>query len=319
MTNVPVETGNDGSKNHPKKSRTAKFQFWEKRGSTVADVSITILTALKETAELSGVAPYVGTLSTLAIGIVNAAQGASDNRNSFNQLVCDTCSLVYNIGAVCKEFEPGKLSPTLISHLKTLTSTLEEIRDFAQRRADKAFWKLYLSAKSDLDRIQGFRGRLRQALDLFEVQSHIAVRGMVEQMDTRQKTIQEELRARRSDSDTALLCQGPNHRLLPSSLMINPSILNSDQNPTLVTSPISSPSATSSPFFGLASTGTFTGNVTVNNVSGNSHVVTNNNNRSTTNSRNVYNYTTANSSNRVRGWGTRPPQANEAHRLIGDY
>ncbi|KAL0069474.1 hypothetical protein AAF712_003509, partial [Marasmius tenuissimus] len=171
--------------------------------------------------------------------------------------------------------------------------TLEEISDFAQRRADKAFWKLYLSAKSDLDRIQGFRGRLRQALDLFEVQSHIAVRGMVEQMDTRQKAIQEELRARRSDSDTALLCQSPNQRLPPSPLTISPSIMNSDQDPTLTSSPISSPNPTSGSFFGLASTGTFTGNVTINNVSGNSHVVTNNNNRSTTNSRNTYHYTTA--------------------------
>ncbi|KAK1234714.1 hypothetical protein PQX77_002077 [Marasmius sp. AFHP31] len=301
---TPVGIDKSAPQKTPSRSRTATIL--RKRGSTAADVSITILTALREAADMSGMAPHVGTLCGLALGIVNAAQGASDNRNAFNQLVHDTCSLVYHIRTVCSELNPEneheELSPMLKSHLQTLTSTLEEIQDFAQRRAGKAFWKLYLSAKSDLDRIKGFRERLRQALDIFGVQSHISVREMVERMDARQKMIQQELETRRSDSDTSVLCQDSERTPRgPSPLVVVPLSSTSIQDPVFTSSPTSltSPHVNSNPFLGLLSSGNIAGNITFNNVSGNNHVVTNNNSRSITNSRNVYHRTTMRSNNRV--------------------
>ncbi|KAK1228602.1 hypothetical protein PQX77_008352 [Marasmius sp. AFHP31] len=301
---VPVKIDKSAPQKTPGRSRTATIL--RKRGSTAADVSVTVLTALREAAEMSGMAPYVGTLCSLALGIVNTAQGASDNRNSFSQLVHDTCSLVNNIRIVCSELNPenesGKLSPMLESHLKTLTSTLEDIQDFAQKRAGKAFWKLYLSAKSDLDRIKGFRERLRQALDIFGVQSHISVREMVERMDTRQKMLQQELQTLRSDSDTSVLCQNSERAPRgPSRLAVDPPSSTSIQDPVFTSSPTSltGPHVNHNPFLGLLSSGNIAGNITFNNVSGNNHVVTNNNSRSITNSRNVYHRTTMQSNNRV--------------------
>ncbi|KAJ8085076.1 serine/threonine protein kinase, AGC [Marasmius tenuissimus] len=101
------------------------------------------------------------------------------NEEAFRKLIHETCLLASSLSTRCKALktknDPAKLSPTLTAHLKALQITFQEIKVFAQRRADRAIWKLYLSAQSDLDSIQGFRGRLREALDvLARTQSSIA-------------------------------------------------------------------------------------------------------------------------------------------------
>ncbi|KAL0069385.1 hypothetical protein AAF712_003408 [Marasmius tenuissimus] len=91
--------------------------------------------------------------------------------------------------------------------------TLQDIKDFAQRRADRAIWKLYLSARSDFDRIQGLRERIREALDVLTgAQSNIATLEAIEQKDP-QTEIQDRLGAR---SD-ALSCQSMDRMPHPAS------------------------------------------------------------------------------------------------------
>ncbi|KAL0069402.1 hypothetical protein AAF712_003427 [Marasmius tenuissimus] len=112
------------------------------------------------------------------------------NNRAFNELVYDVCLLVSSLAdptrSTCKDSDPkpengaAKLSPT--SHLNALQTTLQAIRVFAQRRADEAIWKLYLSAKPDLGRIKGFR----EELDVYKrAQSNIAALETFEWKDPR--------------------------------------------------------------------------------------------------------------------------------------
>ncbi|KAK1218746.1 MAP kinase kinase kinase activity protein [Marasmius sp. AFHP31] len=118
-------------------------------------------------------------LFTHVIGFRTLLQALEPNGEPFRKLVYETCMLASSLSTRCKALRtknnPAKLSTTLTAHLEALQTTLQEIKVFTQRRADQAIWKLYLSAESDLDSIQGFRRRLRGALDvLARTQSSIA-------------------------------------------------------------------------------------------------------------------------------------------------
>ncbi|KAL0567820.1 hypothetical protein V5O48_014180 [Marasmius crinis-equi] len=183
-----------------------KENAWGRRESAAADVSIAVLTTLKEVSQAAGGVPHVGIAAAIALQIVTIAQRAKDNRDSFIRLASDACSLVVNIAAVCDELARGsesdkekEISPSLNLHLETLTETLTQIKAFAQERADKSYWKRLVSSRSDLDRIKEFRERLTQAVDLFgshaqQIQSHITVRESIARMATRQQSFHEEFK-----------------------------------------------------------------------------------------------------------------------------
>ncbi|KAG7090032.1 hypothetical protein E1B28_011652 [Marasmius oreades] len=293
-------TSYDGRPKVEKKSLLSK-----NRASTATDVSVTVLKSLREIAQASGMIPYVGLAAALALEIVTAAQAAKDNKDSFKQLVYDTCSLVANISAVCKQLmqsEGQKLSPMLNEHLKMLKDTLAEIKVFAEKRAEKMYWRRFLSARSDTDRIREFRERLRQALDVFGVQSHITVRESVVRMASRQQTFHDDLKEHfipRQESPEPYSSETPKSR--------NPftSVAPSTNNHT----------ASSAPSFDdafkdmdMLSFATIRGSVTVNNISGNSHITVNSQPKfRSKNVGNVFHTTTVNSNNTflVNGGGRR--------------
>ncbi|KAJ8085103.1 hypothetical protein PM082_003887 [Marasmius tenuissimus] len=137
------------------------------------------------------------------------------NNRAFNELVYDTCLLVSSLANLTRykdseldpkdePDDPAKLSPTLTAHLQALQMTLQEIKVFAQRRADEAVWKLYLSAKSDSGRIEGFRKGLRQ------VQLNIGILKAIGQKNSRTE-IQDGLRT----NFVAVPRQNPGGVLLP--------------------------------------------------------------------------------------------------------
>ncbi|KAK1236021.1 hypothetical protein PQX77_000735 [Marasmius sp. AFHP31] len=273
-----------------------------KRGSTAADITVSILSALREVSQAAGGIGYAGMAAAIALEIVNAAQGAKDNKVSFKTLALDAGTLVLNIAEVCKEFEAEKeISPLLRRHLDTLEETLKQIRDYAKKRGDKAYWKRYISSRSDLDRIKEFRERLNQAVDLFGVQSHITVRESIARMATRQETIHEELKRKESD-----IPQRTSPETVPIETTASPTSVKSN-NPFLSGStpsaaPTPSPQFSFNDAFGdLLTSSVVTGSITVNNISGNSQVVTNNNSKVRKNIGNVYNTTTVNSNNTFVG------------------
>ncbi|KAK7051477.1 hypothetical protein VNI00_004451 [Paramarasmius palmivorus] len=282
-----------------------------KRLSVASDISMTVLTALKE-ASLSAPIPYVGIACALALEIATAAQGAKDNKDAFKRLAKDTCSLVLQINAVCSELAPaynekerqescgsekkdekflenegdayGMLSPMLHKHLDGLKETLIEIREFVQHRISRTYWRRYVASKSDLGKIQEFRDRIRQALDVFGIQSHITVRENLDRIAHRQESMHDELKTH----------WGGVRRDSPEPMS---PIDNKNKNPFATDTSPSSPDTASSVSFddafkGLLSSSTISGTITFNNIKGDSHVTTNNVNNSSSNCGNTYHYST---------------------------
>ncbi|EEB93121.1 hypothetical protein MPER_08269 [Moniliophthora perniciosa FA553] len=270
-----------------------------KRLSMAVDISMTVLATLKE-ASLSAPVPYVGIACALALEIAVAAQGAKDNKDAFQRLASDTCSLVVQIKAVCDDLSPAKekwkqekggmdgmdqkgshdqchampmLAPNAAKHLKTLT----EIRDFAKHRSTRGYWKRFFAGKSDLGKIQEFRERVWQALDVFGIQSHITVRETMDRIAHRQETIHDELKSWgsvRRDSPEPISPVDDKAKNNPFAAPTQP--LPPSPNPS---SPVSFEDA----FKGLLASGTIHGTVTFNNIQGDSNVTTNNVNNSSTN------------------------------------
>ncbi|ESK93265.1 hypothetical protein Moror_14569 [Moniliophthora roreri MCA 2997] len=190
----------------PKRRRNLFKLGFGRHSSAASDVSITVLSTLKD-ASMSGPIPSIGIACALALEILKAAQAAKDNKDAFKRLAKDSCSMVLQIKMVCEDLSAAddmgdsiierreRLSLMLLKHLEGLEETLTEIRDFAKRRASRGFWKRYCSNKSDLGRIQEYRERVRQALDVFGIQSHIIVRETMVRMASQQQSLQEELRS----------------------------------------------------------------------------------------------------------------------------
>ncbi|ESK92423.1 hypothetical protein Moror_4554 [Moniliophthora roreri MCA 2997] len=279
-----------------------------KRLAMAADISMTVLTSLKE-ASLSAPIPYVGIACALALEIATAAQGANDNKDAFKRLAYDSCSLVMQIKTVCEDLSTAKekwipekggvdekgaqdqcdamLSPMLHKHLEVLKETLTEIRDFAKHRANRGYWKRYFASKSDLGKIQEFRERVRQALDVFGIQSHITVRETMDRIAHRQESIHDELKnwgSVRRDSPEPI---SP----VDDEKAKNPFARASSTEPSPPSPDSTSPVSFEDAFKGLLASGTIHGTVTFNNIKGDSNVTTNNVNNSSTNCGNVYYHT----------------------------
>ncbi|KAL0567818.1 hypothetical protein V5O48_014178 [Marasmius crinis-equi] len=266
---------NSSSTSLDEKKREDPWRF-RKRKSTATDVSISVLTTLKEVSQAAGGISYLGIAAAIALEIVNAAQGAKDNRDSFKRLACDACSLVVNIAAVCDELvqdEEKEISPSLKRHLETLTETLNQIKTFAQKRAEKAYWKRFISSQSDLDRIKEFRERLAQAVDLFGVQSHITVRESIARLATRQQSFHDEFKnypgpRQASPEPLSPLTESPTETEYGSN--------NPFRSPTPPT-PTPKPNSTfDDAFKDFLSSSTVTGTIVVNNIAGNNHTTTTN-------------------------------------------
>ncbi|KAJ8075120.1 hypothetical protein PM082_019447 [Marasmius tenuissimus] len=269
-----------------------------KRKTTASDISVTVLSTLKEVSQAAGGIEYVGIAAAIALEIVNAAQGAKDNKDSFNRLASDACTLAMNIIAVCEDLSPGEegICPSLKRHLETFKETLEQIRDYAKKRANKVYWKRFISSRSDLDRIKEFRERLTQAVGLFGVQSHITVRESIARMATRQESFHDELKEMipRQDSPEPVSPTETVVEEVPfptSAKCTNPFRSGSTSAPSPAQSDFDNA------FKDFLASSNITGSITINNVSGNSHIVTNNNSCVRENVRNVYNTTTVNSGN----------------------
>lgn len=252
--------------------------------------------------------PYLGLAAALALEIVTAAQATKDNKADFRRLTCDVCSLVTSISAVCIQMqaEGQELSPMLNEHLEMLLDTLTQIKQFAEKRAGKAYWKRYLSARSDTGTIQEFRERLRQALDVFGVQSHITVRESVVRMANRQESFHEDLKE--------TLFVPPPRRQSPEPQTPEPEPETPKSRNPFAESVDSrntnhrTPSPTSSfddAFKDILASATITGNVTVNNIVGDSHVSGNMSRRSYKNVGNVVRTTSVNSNNNACWRGQR--------------
>ncbi|KAF4562667.1 hypothetical protein EYR36_004061 [Pleurotus pulmonarius] len=241
---------------------------------TVAqDIAGIVLSTLEQAARFAPV-PYLQEAAGLAVALFEMVQTTTDNKSSFKALANDACGLVYTATNVWKDREAdndGKAIPQdLMDHLKELLDTMNDVMAFAKSRASRGIFARFVSHKADVGQIQGFRARLKDALDRFGMQSHITVRDAV---------------ARIQDQQTAILAALQAHAP-GESLQIAPS---ENTPPTL---PHPSHSFTS--FGNIVNNG----EGTFNSINGNYVVNNSSTNTSSTNSRNITNISTTNSNNR---------------------
>ncbi|KAG7089540.1 hypothetical protein E1B28_011213 [Marasmius oreades] len=222
--------------------------------AAVSGVSVIVLQTLQSAARFAPV-PYLSDISAAALGIVNAAQTFESNKEGFRRLAADSCELVYAVTSTCDGFtKDGKSLPAdLEEHLKQLLESLKKIQAFIAKQSRRNRFSRFLTYKTDTGTIQEYREALRHSLDLFGLQSDITIRETVQRIAERQ----EELRASNS-SQQEVFQSGSEPVQRPRVLAYN------------------------SIFSGVNS-GTFSGNIRVNNVVGDQ-------NNSSSNKQSVVNY-----------------------------
>ncbi|KAJ3824018.1 hypothetical protein F5880DRAFT_441369 [Lentinula raphanica] len=163
--------------------------------STCWDLSDQVLSALNLAAQSAPV-PYLATLSTVALSILKAAQGAKENREALGELSKTACDFASSVLDTYRELHPSNSGfdtsqdqfsfssdHVLNNHVEQLLKTLNNINDWITGvKSRKLFFRL-ISYKSDLREIQKFRGQLRDAMDKFQLQSSIALRTYASQTE----------------------------------------------------------------------------------------------------------------------------------------
>jgi len=156
------------------------------KSETAMDTATTVLTILNNAALYSPV-PYLREASVLALGILNIAQSAKDNKTAFRRLANHACQLVCTALYMCEEAELN--GTTLCENLKDLIETLRCVEVFARKKVERTMLVRMISFQSDSGKIQEYRDMLRQALDVFVLQSNISLRNTLSHIFERQKEL----------------------------------------------------------------------------------------------------------------------------------
>ncbi|KAJ7188760.1 hypothetical protein C8R46DRAFT_1055701 [Mycena filopes] len=198
------------------------------------DISTTVLATLTTAASFAPL-PFLQEASILALAILSTVRGAKDNKESFKALANDACELVSAIICVYNDMEKDGLKPSenLKQRVDDLVNLLQSINLWSQRHVAKSMVSRIIGLTTENNKIQQYRARLRQALDVFGLQSSITIHETVVQILT-------ELRERDDTKGSQ-----------PSS-------------PSSASPPPSSPHP-----FGNLLQGNISGNVKINHISGN--------------------------------------------------
>ncbi|KAJ7496854.1 hypothetical protein FB451DRAFT_1209003 [Mycena latifolia] len=223
------------------------------------DISSTVLATLTTAAQFAPL-PFLQEASFLALAILTTVRGAKDNKEAFKSLANDACELVSAIICVYNDMEKDGQKPSLglKKHVEDLISLLKGINHFAQKHASKGTVYRMVRLTSETAKIQQYRGRLRQALDVFGLQSSISIHETVVQ-------ILKELREREpKNGDSA----------------------------SASSSPPSSPPPPGHPFGNLLQ-GNITGDIKINHIAGNQEFHSTNHYTTVVDSYNHRNYTSS--------------------------
>ncbi|KAJ6593414.1 hypothetical protein B0H19DRAFT_19912 [Mycena capillaripes] len=148
------------------------------------DISSTVFATLSTASEFAPL-PFLQQASFLALAILNTVRGAKDNKESFKALANDACELVSAIICVYKDMEMDGLTPSslgLKKHVDDLISLLQAINQFAQKHVAKSALHRMIRLQTEMGKIQMYRVRLKQALDVFGLQSSISIHETVVQI-----------------------------------------------------------------------------------------------------------------------------------------
>ncbi|KAJ7209789.1 hypothetical protein GGX14DRAFT_453121 [Mycena pura] len=159
------------------------------------DISETVLTTLTAASQFAPL-PFLQEASLAALAILRTIRGAKDNKESFKCLANDACELVSAIICVYNDMEKDGLQPSanLKSRVEDLISLLKSINHFAEKHVSKGTMYRLVRLSTETSKIQQYRARLRQALDIFGLQSSISIHENVVQIlkELREQELQEE-------------------------------------------------------------------------------------------------------------------------------
>jgi len=149
------------------------------------DISTTVLATLTTAAQFAPL-PFLQQASILALAILTTVRGAKDNKESFKALANDACELVSAIICVYNDMEKDGLKPSLNlkQRVDELVSLLQHINQWSQKHVAKSMVARIVALTSDHNKIQQYRSKLRQALDVFGLQSSITIHETVVQILT---------------------------------------------------------------------------------------------------------------------------------------
>ncbi|KAF9267799.1 hypothetical protein L218DRAFT_1073884 [Marasmius fiardii PR-910] len=158
--------------------------------SAISGVSVIILETLKDVARFAPV-PYLSDISYAALSILDAVQTCSSNKEGFKRLASDSCELVYAVTSTCNGItKDGKTLPAdLEEHLRQLLESLRRVQGFIAKQLRRNRFSRFLTYRSDTGTIQEYREDLRHSLDLFGLQSDITIRETVQRISEKQEEL----------------------------------------------------------------------------------------------------------------------------------
>jgi len=147
------------------------------------DISSTVLATLTTASQFAPL-PFLQEASFLALQILTTVRGAKDNKQAFKSLANDACELVSAIVCVYNDMEKDGHKPSLglKKRVDELINLLKAINQFSQKHVSKGTMYRMVRLQSDNGKILQYRGRLRQALDVFGLQSSISIHENVVQI-----------------------------------------------------------------------------------------------------------------------------------------
>ncbi|TFK65024.1 hypothetical protein BDN72DRAFT_881187 [Pluteus cervinus] len=143
------------------------------------------LAAIKETT------PLVNQIIGLALFIVQTTQSVRSNKEAYELLVKDVNQLS---GRVLQAFEgsPEFAVQEIPAKFQPFIDALVDIKAFAVKRTERNIFARVVKSTADLDEIRIFKERLRQAIDVLGLESHITIHHMDKNIESISKQ-QEEL------------------------------------------------------------------------------------------------------------------------------
>ncbi|KAJ7287286.1 hypothetical protein C8J57DRAFT_581429 [Mycena rebaudengoi] len=174
------------------------------------DISTTVFATLTTAAQFAPV-PFLQEVSALALTILNTVRAARDNKASFEMLANDACELVSAIVCVYNDLVKDGQTPSLglKKHVEDLIILLKAISEFARKHASHGTVQRMVRRTSDYSRIQEYRGRLRQALDVFGLQSSISIHETVYQILKELRERESQTQHRREEASSPLSPASP--------------------------------------------------------------------------------------------------------------
>ncbi|KAG7100180.1 hypothetical protein E1B28_001957 [Marasmius oreades] len=259
---------------------------WVKVGEVTLDLSQTALSTVKELAEFTPI-PFLKEAAGCALAIVEAVDRVITNKEEFRLLASHACELVFvaQRATAASERTIQNKDSKMMNNLRHLLNTLSQIKEFADSRATKNPFSRFIHQNSDEQKILAFREMMSHALALFNLQSTIQSHDLLldiqrntrycqiyHSLDVENVPREEATAAERHPSPQPGNTYPETDTLLspkPQSLPSRPQTAElHSPNPSLLPTPVSTSPNPMNAMFGGNLSGTITGTVTFNNISG---------------------------------------------------